>query len=235
MKPVIGIVVDTKPDPADARTNGHLKLNWNYPLAVSEAGGVPLLIPPQADAEVILSLIDGLLIPGGNDIDAGHFSEPNHPSVKLIEPERFELEQRLLDRVPEEMPYLGICYGCQRLNVHRGGSLMQHIPDQLGHDLHSTGELQEYQMKEGSVLHGIIGNEGIGESWHHQVVGRIGNSLAVVATDKDQIPEAIEDQSKPFCVGVQWHPERTRDSETSKALFAAFIKAASEYRAKRSI
>src|SRR5688572_2801528 len=96
MKPIIGITVDFKPEPENERTKGALTLNWNYAQAVADSGGVPLLIPPQADAGAVLKVIDGLMIPGGNDIDASHWGEENHPSVKPIEKERFAIEQRLM-------------------------------------------------------------------------------------------------------------------------------------------
>ena len=132
MKPVIGIVSDVFHDPENARTHGKLYLNYNYVQAVADAGGTPLLIPPQADPQDVLPLLDGLMIPGGKDIDASNWGEANHPEVETIAPERFELEQRLYKAADPNLPIFGICYGCQWLNVVRGGSLIQHIPDVEG-------------------------------------------------------------------------------------------------------
>src|SRR6185312_7740915 len=117
MKPIIGITVDCEHDADDARTRGKLQLNWNYAQSVVDAGGVPIMIPPQADMGVVSKLIHGWLIPGGDDIDAAHFGEENHPKASLQDPARFEGESRLLAQVDKEMPILGICYGCQFLNV----------------------------------------------------------------------------------------------------------------------
>jgi putative glutamine amidotransferase len=233
-KPVIGITVDCAFDPADGRTNGKLELNWNYAQAIAEAGGIPLLIPPQAEPGVVADIIDGWLIPGGNDIDASHWGEQNHPKVKVIEPERFDAERRLMDSVPPELPVLGICYGCQFINVAHGGSLEQHLPDVLGHDLHRGGTLQRYSVEAGSKLAEATGVESIeGKSYHHQAVGRPGAGLQVIAKDQEGVIEAIEATDRPWMIGVQWHPERTREDEATQRLFRSFVRAAAEYRAAK--
>lgn len=231
-QPVIGIVVDAKFDAENQRTQGVLSLNWNYAQVLADAGAVPLLIPPQADASVVMSLLDGLMIPGGADIDARHFGQEAHPKSEPIENERFDLEERLLKAMPAQMPYLGVCYGCQRINVFRGGDLVQHVPDLVGHEAHSGGTLQDYEISK-SILSGIVGASARGESWHHQVVGRMGSGLSAVAASLDETIEAIEDSRHPFCIGVQWHPERTPDAPDSKALFRAFVQAAREYKAQK--
>jgi putative glutamine amidotransferase len=230
MKPIIGITVDCEPDPANARTGGKLELNWNYAQAVSDAGGVPILIPPTADMSEVARIIDGWLIPGGNDIDASNWGERNHPEVKTIEAERFEGEQRLMQSIPAEMPVLGICYGCQFINVARGGSLIQHLPDSLGHDQHRGGTMQRYQLDGSSKLASAMGTGCVeGKSYHHQAVDKPGVGLRVVAKDEEGLIEAIEATDRPWMLGVQWHPERTTEDQATQKLFANFVEACAAY------
>jgi len=236
MKPIIGITVDAVPDPTDPRTKGTLKLNWNYAQAVSDHGGVPILIPPTADMNEIAGIIDGWLIPGGNDIDAKNWGEENHPEVSVIEEDRFTAEQRLMNSIRNDMPVLGICYGCQFINVSRGGSLHQHLPDLVGHDQHRGGTMQEYCIEQSSKLGEAIGSGSIeGKSYHHQAVRETGRGLRVVAKDEAGLIEAVEATDRPWMVGVQWHPERTLEDERTQNLFHSFIEAASEYAAKRRV
>ena len=230
MKPIIGITIDCHHDPEDIRTRGKLELNWNYAQAVSDWGGVPILIPPTADMSIISGLIHGWLIPGGDDIDAVQFGEENHPKVSLQDPARFEGEQKLLREIDPELPVFGICYGCQFINVTRGGSLIQHLPDVVGHESHTGGTMQEYVIDEGSQLHELIGESKVeGKSYHHQAVKKLGDGLTIVSHSNDGTVEAIEANDRPWMIGVQWHPERTLESTATKNLFAEFIKAASVY------
>jgi putative glutamine amidotransferase len=235
MKPIIGITVDAKPNFDDQRTQGKLELNWNYAQAVSDAGGVPILIPPTADMAEIAKLIDGWLIPGGNDIDARNWGEENHEKAVTIEEERFTAEQRLMNEVPAGLPVFGICYGCQFINVSRGGSLVQHLPEEIGHDLHSVGTLQDYRVDEGSRLAQALGGPQVkGKSYHHQAVRRPGKGVAVVAQDEHGVVEAIEVMDRPWMLGVQWHPERTPEDPATQRLFRNFIEAAAAYARTKS-
>lgn len=231
MKPLIGITVDCEFDPDDARTRGKLTLNWNYAQAVADAGGIPLLIPPMADMESISKLIHGWLIPGGNDIDAKEFGQENHPTVKPIEPERFEGEKRLYSMIPENLPVFGICYGCQFINVMHGGSLIQDIPSEGDHfATHTGGPLQKYKIEETSRIAELAGATTIeGRSYHHQAVGEVGRGLAVVGRGEDEIVEAIEGTERPWLIGLQWHPERTMEDQVTRNLFEKFVSASAEY------
>jgi len=230
MKPIIGITVDCTQDPSDTRTRGKLQLNWNYAQAISDAGGIPVLIPPMADMEALAHVIHGWLIPGGDDIDACRFGEENHPKVSLQDPARFEGEEKLWKHVSSEMPVLGICYGCQFLNVARGGTLIQHLPDVLGHENHTGGTLQEYQVEPGSKLESVIGADSIsGKSYHHQAVNAPGRNLRVVSKNEDGTVEAIEATDRPWVIGVQWHPERTLQDDATRRIFDNFVAAAATY------
>lgn len=129
---------------------------------------------------------------------------------------------------------LGICYGCQVVNVLRGGSLDQHLPDGLGHDEHTGGTMQKYVVNVDSRLSQSTETAVIeGKSYHHQAVGRLGEGLWVTAKSEDGTVEAIEANDRPWLVGVQWHPERTPDDPATQRLFKRFVQAAAEYRATR--
>ncbi|MDR3692137.1 MAG: gamma-glutamyl-gamma-aminobutyrate hydrolase family protein [Fimbriimonas sp.] len=235
MKPIIGITVDCRQDPDDLRTRGKLTLNWNYAQGISDAGGVPVLIPPTADMVVLAGIIHGWLIPGGDDIDATQFGEENHPKVSLQDPARFEGEKWLLEAIDTELPVFGICYGCQFLNVARGGTLFQHLPDVVGHESHTGGTLQEYQVEPETKLYNVVGDATIsGKSYHHQAVNRVGENLKVVSKAEDGTIEAVEATDRPWMIGVQWHPERTLSDQPSKQLFKEFVLAAKRYAESRS-
>lgn len=233
-KPIIGITVEFKPEPEKPQSGGLLTLNRNYVVAVEAAGGVPLLIPPTTEPATIAELIDGWLIPGGDDIDASEFGEENHPKVTLMAPDRFKFEKSLFQAVDPQLPVLGICYGCQFVNVVRGGALEQHVPDRVGGTHHSGGTLEENPLDPGSLLAAAAEtNLMLGKSYHHQAVGRLGAGLRTVATHSDGTVEAIEATDRPWMIGVQWHPERTQEDQATRRLFAAFVAAASDYRMKK--
>jgi putative glutamine amidotransferase len=225
VKPIIAITVDVDADPL------RMSLRWNYAEQVVLAGGNPLLISPLTDVEPLVDFIDGWLIPGGDDIDSVHFNQELHPMARLQHPSRWDGESRLYSLIDPALPVLGICYGCQFLNVKRGGSLIQHVPDSVGHEEHSGGTMQTYSVTESSILNRATGVTSIeGKSYHHQAVDEVAPGLIVSALAKDGTIEAIEDQSKPFWLGVQWHPERTPEDVATQSLFNTFIEAARSYR-----
>lgn len=233
MKPIIAITTDFERTPDDPRARGMLKIRANYADRVVEAGGVPILVPYMADADVIARTVHGWLIPGGDDIDARHFGEENHPAVKPIEDERYNAEAALYKAIPPEMPVLGICYGCQFLNVQAGGSLVQHLPD-VTPVAHTEGSAQSYLLEADSRLAQIVGVAKVeGKSYHHQAVSRVGRGLRVVARHEDGTIEALESMERPWMFAVQWHPERTPEDEATQRLFRAFVEAARRYAESR--
>lgn len=235
-KPIIGIIVDVQRDPDDLRTQGKLILNWNYAQTVSDAGGCPILIPPQANLSQVSRLLDGWLIPGGNDLDASLYGEENHSKVELQDPARYQAESTLFDLVSRDLPIFGICYGLQFLNVKMGGKLEQHLPDILGHETHQMGTLQSYTIEPHSKLAGVLHSEtASGKSYHHQAVRELAPGLKVVARSEDGVVEALESTTHPWIIAVQWHPERTMETQESQALFENFIMAASAYRDQKKI
>lgn len=234
VKPVIAISTDVLSEPENARTRGRIFLNLNYAQAIADAGGTPLLVPPAGDPTGLAPLVDGWLIPGGADMDAARFGQKNHPACELQDPLRFEAEAALYAALDERVPILGICYGMQFLNVMRGGTLIQHLPDVVGHGDHSVGTAQTVRVSGGTLLAERTEVATLeGASYHHQAVGDLGEGLLISAYSEDGTVEAIEDPSRPFLVGVQWHPERTPNDPATVRLFAAFIEAARSFRAGR--
>jgi putative glutamine amidotransferase len=227
MKPIIGITVESRHDPDEPRTRGSMSLNWNYGQAIEEAGGVPILIPPMADMAEVARVIDGWLIPGGYDIDARRWGEENHEKVELQDPARYDGEAGLLRQIDRDLPVLGICYGCQFLNVARGGSLIQHLPDVVETG-HTGGVLQSYDIAS-SKLREVAGPRVEGKSYHHQAVGEVGEGLTVVAKAEDGTVEAVEATDRPWMIGVQWHPERTMEDPAMRRLFEEFVTQARQF------
>lgn len=232
--PIIGITCDLYHSENDGLYGPQYSLRYNYCKQVVEAGGIPVIIPTNADVSALAGLIDGWLIPGGRDMDAKYFGEENHPTVEVQDPSRWAAESALYEAIPSDLPIFGICYGAQFLNVKHGGSLEQHVPDRVGNRLHEGGNSQTYAVEAGSKLAGIIeSSTADGLSYHHQAVGRLGSGLTISARHEDGTVEAIENQTPRFLIGVQWHPERTPDNPATKKLFAAFIQAAREFRSNR--
>jgi gamma-glutamyl-gamma-aminobutyrate hydrolase PuuD len=232
-RPVIGITTSCGPDPNDRWPTERLYVNRLYADCVLAAGGAPVLLTKQTPVEVALAIVDGLLIPGGDDLDAAQFGQTNHPTVTLEDPERFLYERRLLQAWPREAPVLGICYGCQAINVVYGGDVLQHIPDRSAL-VHTDGVMQEYAVEKDSRLATILGTDRpAGRSFHHQANDNIGEGLRAVARAEDGTVEAVESLDERWLFGVQWHPERTPDDPATRRLFESLVAAAAEFRRRR--
>ena len=206
-------------------------LPFAYVQAVQRAGGLTLMIPPdpqlEEDPDEVLDLIDGLILAGGNDIDPACYEAPRHPETKVIVPERDRVELVLARRAVErDLPVLGICRGMQLLNVAFGGTLLQHLPDEVGHGAHRLspgtfdGTEHDVQLQPDSLAARAAGEElHSTNSHHHQGLDRIGDGFVVTGRSTlDELPEAIENPSKQFVLGVQWHPEADERSRVIGAL-----------------
>lgn len=196
-------------------------LTLEYQRCVADAGGQPLIASPFADAAEIAETADAWLISGGDDIPGELFGQVTHEQAKLAHPMRYPFELALHEAFLEtRKPILGICFGSQFLTVASGGSLHQHLPDLLGHAIHTEGK--SFVTADG-MLSEIVGAEPFEVAcFHHQAIDRPGEGWTVSARAADGTVEAVEREDR-WAIGVQWHPERTADSPASKALFAAFV------------
>lgn len=207
-----------------------------YFEAVNRAGGIAILLPPQpvdaAIAEQVLAGLDGLIITGGKDVDPARYGQEPHPETDEPRRDRDAWEDALLTAAIESgIPFLGICRGAQLLNVARGGSLLQHLPDVVGSTRYNLGEGNfadnEVAVDPDSTLAGMLGDKLVGKSYHHQAIDRLGDGLVVTARSDDGTIQAVELEGVPFGVGVQWHPEQ--DDEDIR-LFEGLVDAARQYR-----
>lgn len=236
MRPVIGITSYAQ----DAKWGvWHLPavlVPLAYVDAVEGAGGRAVLIPPSEEAvEETIEALDGVIFSGGADVDPSRYGAEPHPETDTPQMRRDAGEMALLQAALErDIPVLAICRGFQLLNVARGGDLIQHLPEEVGHDVHKKvpGEFAVHpvEVKEGTRLAAIVGEGSNVTSHHHQALGRVGEGLVETAWAADGTLEAVEDPSRRFTVGVQWHPEAGEDA----ALFEALVRQASEYRAARA-
>jgi len=216
-----------------------------YQEGITSGGGQPemLWIPhelqqnPELEEEALALLArqaaercGGLLISGGADLPPSMYGEDVRADggVQLIRAERPRWEAALAQAFWEAgHPILGICYGCQFLNVWRGGSLIQDIGAQWPNPIEHSGTRHGVHLPHGSRLSEVIGaDEFVVESSHHQAVKKIAPDARLIATAPDGVAEAIEFPEQPWVYGVQWHPERTPESLATQRLFAAFVQAA---------
>lgn len=208
-----------------------------YLDGVTLAGGIATLLPPQpVDAEIadrVLGGLDGLIITGGKDVDPAAYGHPPHPETDEPAHDRDAWEFALLDAALRRgMPVLGICRGAQVLNVAFGGTLHQHLPDVVGHSGHRKGDAvfatTTVRTVEGSRLAHLLGDRAQVQCYHHQAIDRVGDGLAVSATDDDGVIEAVEMPGRDFVLAVQWHPEETPED---LRMFTGLISAAREFAA----
>jgi putative glutamine amidotransferase len=206
-----------------------------YVHAVEAAGGRPLLVPPSADGvEETLDALDGLILSGGADLDPASYGAHAHPETDGVRPDRDSAELALLEgALVRDMPVLAVCRGSQVLNVARGGDLVQHLPEVVGHEghKHTPGVFADHDVDvlPGTRLHELVGGRAPVKSHHHQGYGRLGEGLREAARASDGTVEAIEDPAHRFALGVLWHPEEGEDA----GLFRALVEEARRYRADR--
>jgi len=207
----------------------------SYVRALMNAGARPLVVPPDTDsAEQTLDLLDGVVFSGGTDIDPAEYGAQADPSTDPPAGDRDRAELALLGAaLARDMPVLAVCRGSQLLNVARGGDLVQHLPDEVGHERHrprpGTFTDHDVRLKPESRLAGILGRRVPVKSHHHQGFGRLGRGLDAVGWAEDGTIEALEDSSRTFALGVLWHPEEADDP----ALFDALVASARAYRTAR--
>jgi putative glutamine amidotransferase len=197
----------------------------DYVEAVTRAGGRAVLLPPDGQDAEVLRALDGLVLAGGPDLDPYLYGAEREPLTESS-PDRDTAEMSLVRAaLNNDMPVLGVCRGMQLLTVAAGGRLHQHLPDVLGHEKHrpAPGVYGEHEARlvPGSRIEALMGDELGIHCYHHQGVADPG-TLTVTARAEDGLPEAVEDPSRAFVLGVQWHPEVIRD----RRLFGALVEAA---------
>jgi putative glutamine amidotransferase len=214
-------------------------LGLTYLRAIEAAGALPMVVPPLPEEaiESLLDRLDGICLSGGPDLDPDTYGASRHPDLGPTEPDldRFELSvARCADA--REIPILAICRGTQALNVARGGTLIQHLPavSEFAHRQTGPGNETSHpiDIEPGSHLAAALGDDEVVvpdeldvNSFHHQGIERLGEGLKITARAPDETAEAIEDPSRPFLIGVQWHAETLVHRPYEAALFKNFVEA----------
>jgi putative glutamine amidotransferase len=234
-QPVIGLTLDHEPPGGYSKTHPWYALRENYCEAVAQAGGLSVLLPHEPErANDYLALLGGLIVTGGAfDVDPAIFGATTKHETVSLKARRTEFELAICKAaLAKNMPVLGICGGEQLLNVALGGTLIQHIPDEIKNALpheqpnprtqpgHTVAITPNTLLRRVTQLAEMPVN-----SAHHQAVKDAAPGLVVDAVAPDGVIEGIEDPKRRFVLGVQWHPEY-RLSEGDTRIFAAFIEAA---------
>jgi len=231
-KPLIGINLDIKDKAKDDVP--HAQIASTYYDVITKAGGIPVLIPPMPDRALkpLLSKLGGVLLIGGNDYSPLLYDDHCHPAVKLVHAQRQEFDLRLAKLLlrRKDLPVLGICGGCQLLNIAGGGTLIQDVPSQVGTEVkHHRADTEiprhDALLERDTLVRSIYGRRVVSViTSHHQAVKGVAIGFVPTAYAADGVIEAIEMPSRRFLLGVQWHPER--DYDGNARLFRAFIRAA---------
>lgn len=215
-RPIIGITANVR----DEQGTILYTLNRTYVRMVVDAGGAPVILPHEPELAVLaLRVCDGVVISGGPDIDMRAFGVGLHPNAEIMPALRQQGELALLEALDHspETPLLGICLGMQLMGVHAGCRLIQHLDDDISDaDRHRGDHCHLVQSELG---------EGLVTSSHHQALGDAG-PFEVIGRSDDGLIEAIRDPRRAFAVGVQWHPERTKDPVLGIGLFRKLVDAA---------
>lgn len=210
------------------------------PLSIHQAGGIPVPIPLIDEDDYIdsvLDRLDGLMLIGGSDVSPSFYGQPFKKGLGHIDLARDKFEWKLLDKaVKRNMPLFGICRGLQLLNVYFGGTLVQdierHYPTEINHAGYmgpKTSIAHKVKLSKNHLLYSCFGKEQLDvNSFHHQMIDKLGDGLEVAAISEDGVIEAIVHNQYPFLVAVQWHPEMMFQSDAEQlklfSLFVDFIK-----------
>jgi putative glutamine amidotransferase len=243
-RPLIGVTTSevrpkerVHPVPEGEPLGKEMALGTTYLKAIEEAGGLPVVMPPMGEdaIEPLLDRLDGICLSGGPDLDPALYEAKPHPELGPIEPELDRFELAIAARADaREMPILAICRGTQALNIVRGGALHQHLPDISTEFAHrqtvaSTEPSHPVAVDPDSQLAEAIGGTEVDladvNSFHHQAIDRLGEGLRISAKAPDGTVEAIEDPSRRFLIGVQWHAETLVHREAEAELFRRFVDA----------
>jgi putative glutamine amidotransferase len=222
-RPLIGITTATREEGSP-----FVQQRLTYLHAVDAAGGLPVLVGPMADDSLtqLLERLDGIVFPGGADVEPGEYGEPPHPKTEVnADLDRLELAAARW-ALDADTPILGICRGQQLLNVALGGSLIQHLDDhrQAGD---RTALTQSLTVASDSRMRDVFDTDRLRvNTMHHQAIGRLGRGLKAVAWSEDGTIEAAESVEHPWMLMVQFHPEELVDFHSpSLRLMSAFVEA----------
>ena len=240
--PLIGVTTSeirraetVEPTPEGEPPRHEMALGLTYMRAIEWAGGIPVVIPPL-HVQAITPLLDrlsGVCLSGGPDLDPQSYgAQGEHPSLGPTEPDLDRFELAIARRADARgIPLLAICRGTQALNVVRGGTLLQHLPDDLEGIAHRQSEpgdqpTHDVEVEPESKLAQLLGTTALQvNSFHHQGIKELGKGLRAVARSPDGAIEGVESSEQPFCVGVQWHAELLVERAPETALFEAFVDA----------
>jgi putative glutamine amidotransferase len=240
--PLIGIAMDYEEDKTDPKKIKTYEVYATYVDAVSKAGGIPILLAPVDNEKLkqLFDRLDGVVLVGGADYPSSYYNQPKHETADEMHPVRADFDLRLAKMALDDnfKPILGICAGCQILNIAGGGSLIQDIPSHIkdGKTLHrrpvgyskTVPFKHNVKINKESRLGKIYQVEQLQvPTSHHQCVDKVANNFKVAARAEDGMVEAIELKNEyRFLFGVQWHPER--DYESNQKLWETFIKECSK-------
>jgi putative glutamine amidotransferase len=240
--PLIGVSTSEVRRPGDHRLvpqgeppRSELALGERYLEAVRMAGALPVILAPVRTGAVdaLLDRLDALCLSGGPDLAPAHYGAQEHPELGPTEPELDRFELALARRAMSlRIPVLAICRGMQVMNVARGGTLYQHLPDlglEIEHRLTAPGEtaVHDVELVRGSRLADVMGGTSLAvNSFHHQALAELGRGLRAVGHADDGTVEAVEVNGANFAFGVQWHAELLVERPEQLALFEALVSAA---------
>jgi putative glutamine amidotransferase len=199
-----------------------------YTRAVERAGGTPVVVPPVPPESVtrLVEGLDGVVLTGGTDVSPALYDDQPHEQTEAPDRRRDRFELALVRAAIEAgLPLLAIGRGLHILNVARGGTLIQHLPEAVGHHGHAPGTAKmtrhDVTLSGDSALGKLLGSQVQVLALHHQAIKQAGTGLVTVAWADDQVVEAVELEGHRFAIGVQWHPEEGDDQRLLKALVAA--------------
>ena len=225
-RPVVGITSYIEEAKWGVWDQPAVVLPYSYVRAVEAAGARAVVLPPSPEGvDEAVARLDAVVFAGGADLDPALYEAAPHPSTLGVRADRDAGELPLLQAaLRADLPVLGICRGMQLLAVAHGGTLVQHLPDVVGHERHrpSPGVYGQHEVRTatGSLVRTVLGECIVVPSYHHQGLASPG-SLRVTGWADDETPEAVEDPQRRFVLGVLWHPEAGDDPRLFEALVAA--------------
>lgn len=236
-RPIIGVSCYLERAVMDVWDVPAVFLPTSYIQPLQRAGATVVILPPQEtdppSVAAVLDGLDGLCLAGGYDVDPATYGHERHTETDAPRADRDAWEFALVAEAQRrDLPLLGVCRGAQVLNVARGGTLIQHVPDVVGHDGYQGTDgvftTMPVSVSSDTVLSRIHPARRSVPMYHHQAIATVGRDLVVSALGDDGVIEAIEDPGLTFCVATQWHPEQDQGTQS---LYDAFVAAAQHFRA----